>query len=266
MKVRMTGKTVEVALTRFTGDKREATCGTVVRELPFTINLNGQELVTTLCSPADLEYLVAGILFSEGIIQRKDDIISIAIDGIVGLADVKTSPSATMNKPAFKPLVASGGGKGISSYTTRSIEKYKVHSDTRVKPTQVLSLINDFLQHSDVYRITHGVHSAALCHADKIIIFNDDIGRHNALDKVFGQCLLQDIATAGQIIITSGRISSEILLKVAKRNIPILISKAPPTNLGVKLADELGITLIVANRQDISIYSHDWRVTSDEEG
>jgi hypothetical protein len=137
----MTGKTVEVALTRFTGDKREATCGTVVRELPFTINLNGQELVTTLCSPADLEYLVAGILFSEGIIQRKDDIISIAIDGIVGLADVKTSPSATMNKPAFKPLVASGGGKGISSYTTRSIEKYKVHSDTRVKPTHVLSLI-----------------------------------------------------------------------------------------------------------------------------
>jgi FdhD protein len=262
----MSNKTIEVGLARFAAGKREATSGLVVRELPFTINLNGQELVTTLCSPADLEFLIAGILFSEGIIQSKEDIISIAIDGIAGLADVKTSQSAGINKLAFKPLVASGGGKGGSSYAIHSLEKYKVQSKTRVMPVQVLALINNFLKHSEVYQITHGVHSAALCNADKIIIFNDDIGRHNALDKVFGQCLLRDIVVAEHIIITSGRISSEILLKVAKRNIPILISKAPPTNLGVKLASELGITLIVANRQDISVYSHDWRVVSDEPG
>ncbi|MFC1952414.1 formate dehydrogenase accessory sulfurtransferase FdhD [Chloroflexota bacterium] len=96
-----------------------------------------------------------------------------------------------------------------------------------------------------------------------ILVFSEDIGRHNAIDKIFGECILRDIPTNDHMIVTSGRISSEIVLKVAKSNIPILISKSAPTSLGVRLADELGITLIgfVRGRR-MNIYANRWRVVA----
>jgi FdhD protein len=260
----MTSQTTDAKLTRWASGSREESHGTVVRELPFTINLDGKELVTTLCSPADLEYLVYGILFSEGVIQRRGDIVSIDIDSLSGQARVTTTMPINPCQPGFKPLVASGGSKGSSSYQTGPAAKNTARSEASITPQQIHKLVNDFLQHSAAYRMTHGVHSAALCDAGHIIVFNDDIGRHNAIDKVLGQCLLEEIETAGHIMITSGRISSEILLKVAKRDIPILISKSPPTDLGIRLANELDITLIVARNQEILVYTHERRIIPDE--
>ncbi|MCK5434113.1 MAG: formate dehydrogenase accessory sulfurtransferase FdhD, partial [Dehalococcoidales bacterium] len=109
-----------------------------------------------------------------------------------------------------------------------------------------------------------GVHSAALCDTKNIILFSEDIGRHNAIDKIFGECMLTDLPTEDRLIITSGRISSEILFKVAKRNIPILISKSAPTNLGVKLAADFGITLIgFARGKRMNVYTDSWRVVAE---
>jgi len=118
-----------------------------------------------------------------------------------------------------------------------------------------------------VFKATGGVHSAALCHTKGIFVFSEDIGRHNAIDKIFGECVLRDIPTDDHMIITSGRISSEILLKVARRNIPILISKSAPTNLGVRLADELGISLIGFVRgKKMNIYTNRWRLVAQKHG
>jgi FdhD protein len=98
-----------------------------------------------------------------------------------------------------------------------------------------------------------------------ILIFSEDIGRHNAIDKIFGKCLLEGIQADDRMIITSGRVSSEILLKAAKREIPIIISRSAPTNLAVKLADKLGITLIgFARGRRINIYTNDWRVSDED--
>ncbi len=122
-------------------------------------------------------------------------------------------------------------------------------------------MVKEFQDCSQVYRITGGVHSAALCDTGSILVFADDIGRHNAIDKIFGQSLLENIPTRDRIILTSGRISSEILLKVAKRNIPIIISKSAPTNLAVRLANDLGITLIGFVRgKRMNAYTNDWRI------
>jgi FdhD protein len=136
-------------------------------------------------------------------------------------------------------------------------------SHINISPADVLNLVKTFVERSELFQATGGLHSAALCDTEKILLFSEDIGRHNAIDKVFGECILKDIRTDDRIMITSGRISSEILLKVAKRNIPILISKSPPTNLGVKLAEGVGITLIgFARGERMNIYTNGWRVVS----
>jgi FdhD protein len=132
----------------------------------------------------------------------------------------------------------------------------------KISADEVFALVNEFQHGSKVYLATHGVHSAALCDKKSILIFNEDIGRHNAIDKIFGRCLLEDIPTEGHMIITSGRISSEILHKVAKRGIPIIISISTPTNQGVRIADNLGITLIGSVRgKKLNVYTNDWRVS-----
>jgi FdhD protein len=264
---KMKDKTEKISVISITERGKEDTLDVVVRELPLTIFLNSKELVTTLCSPVDLEYLVAGILASEGLLGSRDEIKSLRIDTEAGVAYVETKESKEITSGRlFKPLVASGGGKGASSYKMPDIEeKGHVVSQATISASEVSALINDFLYRSSAYQATRGVHSAALCDNQGIMIFHDDIGRHNAIDKVFGQCLLDGIPLDDRIIITSGRISSEILLKVARRKIPILISKSAPTNLGVSLANNLGVTIIRFIRgKGMKVYSHGWRVVVDD--
>ncbi len=259
-------KTEKLPALHITRENREEIQDVVVSELPLTIVLNGRELATTLCSPVDLDYLVVGILLSEGLIDSRDEIKSLVVDDRAGVARIETKQDRKLaREQLFKPLVASGGGKGVSSYTMPEVEsRARLESMVTISAGEVLYLVGEFLHRSSAYQATRGVHSAALCHGKDILVFHDDIGRHNAIDKVFGQCLLTGIATSDRIVITSGRISSEILLKVAKRRVPVLISKAAPTGLGVKLADSLGVTLIGSVREEgMNVYSHGWRVLTD---
>ncbi len=133
-----------------------------------------------------------------------------------------------------------------------------------VSASQIFALAKKFQLSSETYRSTGGVHSAALCNNTGILVFAEDIGRHNAIDKIFGRCLLDGIPTDDCMIITSGRIASEILLKVARRHIPLIISKSAPTELGVRLAGDFGITLIGFVRgKRMNVYTNDWRVVTD---
>ena len=262
----MKDNTEKIPVLRVTEEGKEDTLDIVVKELPLTIFLNGRELVTTLCSPVSLDYLVVGILASEGLLGSKDEIKSLKVDDETGVAYVETKGNKEKTgEQLFKPLVASGGGKGASSYKMPDVDnKERVISQATISASEVAALVSDFLYRSSAYQTTHGVHSASLCDNKGILVFHDDIGRHNAIDKVFGQCLLDGIPLDDRIIITSGRISSEILLKVARRKIPILISKAAPTNLGVRLANNLGVTIIRFIRgKGTKVYSHGWRVVAD---
>ncbi len=126
---------------------------------------------------------------------------------------------------------------------------------------EVFALAHEFQHSSEVHLATHGVHSAALCDRKSLLVFNEDIGRHNAIDKIFGKCLLENISVKDRLIITSGRMTSEILHKVAKRGIPIVISVSSSTDQGVRIADKLGITLIggVGGRK-MYVYANGGRV------
>ena len=238
----------------------------VVREFPLTLILNNQELVTLLCSPTDLKYLAIGFLASEGLLQSKDKIKKILVDDRTGVVRVETKTDVS-SQLLFKRLITSGCGRGasFSSMADAQGQLKKVESQVSISALKVFAMVKEFQQRSQIFRTTGGVHSAALCDTNGILTFNEDIGRHNAIDKIFGECMLRDIPTDDRIIITSGRISSEILLKIAKRNIPILISKSAPTNLGLKAANELGITLIGFVRgKRMNIYANEWRVTAEE--
>jgi FdhD protein len=212
--------------------------------------------------------LAIGFLFSEGLLKSKDEIEKIIVDDRRGVVRVETGEDKeSAGEPLFKRLITSGCGRGASFYSAADVQgRVKVESQIGISALEVFALVKEFHHRSQIYRATGGVHSAALCDTTSIVVFAEDIGRHNAIDKIFGRCLLEDIPTNEHIIITSGRISSEILLKVAKRDIPVLISKSAPTNLGVRLANDLGVTLIgFARGERMNVYANGWRVASDGE-
>lgn len=259
----LTTNTVEkVTINRVTPDSKESAEDIIVRELPLTIVLNGQELVTLLCSPVDLKYLAIGFLYSEGLLTSKENIKRLTVDEAKGVVRVETKGVESRETEAvFKRLITSGCGRGASFYSAADAGLEKVESSMTISSTDIFELMKTFQHMSLVFRATGGVHSAALCDNRSILIFSEDIGRHNAIDKIFGQCLDKNISTSERIILTSGRVSSEIIVKVARRLIPVLISKSAPTNAGVKLAQELGITLIGFVRgARMNVYTHEQRV------
>ena len=259
-------KVERVHIYRVNRDSKQAGEDIVVKELPLTIMLNGRELVTLLCSPANLKYLAIGFLLSEGLLRGRNDIKSIIDDEQRGIVRVETV--ADLNgeeEQVFKRIITPGCGRGAAFYSSAdAVGMREVKSELQVNGAEILELMTLFHHLSETYRSTGGVHSAALCDNKTLNIFSEDIGRHNAIDKIFGQCIWEGISTNNQIVLTSGRISSEIVIKIARNNIPVLASKSAPTNTAVKLADLLGITLIGFVRGTrMNVYSHHQRIVSD---
>jgi FdhD protein len=218
--------------------------------------------VTLLCSPADFKYLALGFLSSEGLLKSKADVKRVVVDATKGVVRVETVDRETAEGEAvFKRVITPGCGRGASFYSAADTGLEKAESRVTVLAGDILKMMMDFQHYSVLYRETHGVHSAALCDPQKILIFKEDIGRHNAIDKIFGECLDRAVPTEDKMIMTSGRMSSEIVLKVARRRVPVLVSKSAPTNTAVKLANDLGITLVGFVRGSrMNVYTHDWRV------
>jgi len=254
----MEHETVKVPVLRISGSDIAEVADSVVREFSLTIMLNGTNLVTILCSPVALEALTAGFLLAQGFIERKEDIGKLWVDMQSSTVHVQTSQPVDID---FKPVIASSGARhkgGTDIWRTGG------GNNITITPSQVVVLMEMFVHTSKIFENTGGVHSAALCDTSRIVVFHEDIGRHNAIDKIFGQCLLQGISLKERLVLTSGRVSSEIIYKVAKCDIPILVSKSAPTDKGIALADGFGITLIGFARDDkMNVYTNRWRVTPD---
>ena len=256
----------KVDIYRVNRDSKQAGEDIVVKELPLTILLNGRELVTLLCSPANLKYLAIGFLLSEGLLHSRNDIKRIIDDGKRGIVRVETVTDLNgEEEQVFKRIITPGYGRGAAFYSAAdAVGMNEVKSGLQVSGAEILELMSHFQQRSETYRSTGGVHSAALCDKKNLNVFSEDIGRHNAIDKIFGQCIWEGISTNNQIILTSGRISSEIVIKIARNNVPVLASKSAPTDTAVKLADMLGITLVGFVRgMRMNVYSHHQRIVSD---
>jgi FdhD protein len=235
----------------------------VVREAALTVNVNDRELATLVCSPVDLKYMAVGFLCAEGILLQRDDLEQITIDEGQGMAWVTTSRDHLGEKVFLKRYITPCCGRARTSFyfAADAMLCKPVTASLRVTLAVVLSLAEQLQERSQLFRRTGGVHGAALARGEEILIFREDIGRHNTLDKIYGQCFLEEIPRDDKIIVFSGRVSSEILLKVAKMGVPVLISRSAPTDLALQLADDLGVTVAGFVRGSrCNIYAHPERI------
>ena len=235
----------------------------VIRESPLTIYFNDNELVTLLCTPEGMEELAIGFLTSEGLLKDPEDISKVKLDQEQGIIWVEAKQTDTIAQKLFlKRYITTGCGKGTTFYNIMDSALVKQPiGELTVSADDIFALMKKVQEDSELYRSTGGVHGAALAQDGKIVFFREDVGRHNAVDKLFGRCFLDRIPLEDKILLTSGRISSEILLKVAKRGIGVLVSRSAPTDLAVKLGQELGITIAGFVRGSrMNIYSHEQRI------
>lgn len=242
-------------------EKREKVTDKIVEELPLTIFINGEELATLLCSPSDIKYLVYGFLYNEGIIKAIRDIKELKINKERGLVSVELKEEDKIKgiKGTFQRRVITSGCSGF--YNAADLKIKKIKSGFRIKKEKINELMLELMKKSAVFRETGGVHSSALCDNKKIIFFSEDIGRHNTIDKIIGKSLEKRINLKNKMVLTSGRLSSEMILKAAKQQIPVIASKGAPTELAIKLAKNIGITLVGFVRgKRINVYCNEKRI------
>ena len=219
-------------------------------EMSLTLYINGQELVTILCTPTRLNCLVIGFLYSEGIIHGMADIASMRICEDEPIADVRLSK--TDYAPPTRRTLTSGCGSGTGFNNAQPI----VNSDLVTTPQEILELMKQLHQQQDLFQQCGGTHGSALCDRKQILVSAEDIGRHNTLDKILGECLLRKIPTRDCILLTTGRITSEMLIKAARMQTPIVVSRGSPTERAVSLGDALGITVVgYARGNRLSVFS-----------
>lgn len=237
----------------------------VVTESPITIKLNSEEYVTVVCTPNYIEDMVIGFLISEGIISSYKDIEELWIQKENGIVHVKSSKINPLYQTLYnKRYVTSCCGKSRQGFVfiNDAAKAKKLHDiHITITPEECFHLMTSLQQSSTTFRQTGGVHNTALCDRKNILLARMDIGRHNALDKIYGHCLRNNISVQGKIIAFSGRISSEILLKVSKIGCEIVLSKSAPTKLALQLAHDLGITVVGFIRNgSCNIYTHPERI------
>ncbi|UXR69291.1 formate dehydrogenase accessory sulfurtransferase FdhD [Staphylococcus sp. IVB6246] len=234
-----------------------------VTEFPLTVTVNGHEFATIICSPNNLEELVLGFLASEGVIFKREDLLQLELDDQRGYAHVKvTTDIEQANYLSTKRMVASCCGKSREFYFQNDAAIAKTSMSTiQLSPSQILHMMAQLQAHSKTFIATGGLHNAAISDGNAFYVHRQDIGRHNALDKLYGYCIKRHISVRDKILIFSGRISSEILIKAAKIGVGMIISKSAPTTLAVQLAQDLNITAIGFVREGhFNIYSHPERV------
>jgi len=210
----------------------------VPKETEISININEKKFVKILCTPWEIEELVLGFLYSEQIISSIEDILKIDIDKETYAVNV------FLNKKEFKEpngkIFTSGFGKGIMFRT----DGERVVTDKVFKPESIVLLMKKMYEKMELYKESGGVHASALTSEENVIAVAEDIGRHNTFDKIQGKCLKKSIDTKDKIILTTGRISSEMLLKASRMQIPVAVSMKTVTGNAISLAKELDIALV----------------------
>lgn len=248
-----------VKLYRYDANSWQVIEGNVITEQPVNLTVNGEIWMTFMCTPTDLEALAVGFLFNEGVIESLQEVIDVRPCTHGENIDI------WLNRTVERPdswRRTSGCTGGVTA-VTESFPAHSISDGHPIDPENVGNLIGKLFAVQELYRSAGGVHTSALSDGAKIILSAEDIGRHNTLDKLAGFLLYSIQDVSHRIILTTGRISSEMLQKSARMGASIVISRTSPSSISVELAERYGITLIgYAHRKRFIVYSHPERINS----
>lgn len=247
---------------RYSENKVEEVNDVIAREFPLTIFINEREIVTLVCSPQSLRELAVGFLVSEGLITKYSDITSMEIQEEEGLISIGLASSPFTLNSFLRRNIASCCGKGRAGlYFVNDARQVKgIVSNHIFEGIKLSQLMEEMESKAEGFRLTGGIHCSALG-GDKIIYMAEDIGRHNAVDKVVGNALISELIFDDKMLLLSGRVSSEIVIKATRAGIPLILSRSAPTDLAIDLAEDLNITIVgFARNGRFNIYSNPERI------
>ena len=232
-------------------------CG-VVEEFPVRLTVNGRPLATLVASPHQLNFLIAGFLRLQGFAETLDDILSLGVCSDFGYAEVRLQNDVPEN---LAPTLTSGCGTGIS-FNLDMERLPSVQIDSRgFVADDVFRLMRELAERTERYRNHGGIHSAAVGDQNGLLLSAEDIGRHNTLDRIAGEALFKEIDLRGKMLVTSGRVSTEMVAKAARLGIALIASRTSPTDMAIRMAAEAGIVLIGYLRgEHFEVYSHPEKV------
>ena len=235
--------------------------GAVIEETTVRLNVNGRELAAFMCSPVELEALALGFLRSEAIIEEMDEIATLVCSPSCAAVDIWLHHDLP---PIAQPIRTSGCGGGLT-YDDLTQTRSPLPAGICVTTQTIIDRYYDMRAAERLYPAARGVHTSGLCTADQLLIIGEDVGRHNTIDKLWGEAMRRDIDPTGGIIVTTGRISSEMLGKAAKMGVPIVASRTSPTSRALDLAQAWNITVIgYIRRNSLRVYTAPERVTNNK--
>lgn len=219
----------------------------VVGEVPLTLKVDGIEIVRLMTVGNQPEELALGYLRNQGLIEKIEEIASVAVDWENETVNVVTRKGAGINHNPAKPLtptLTSGCGQGtLFDRTLDALYRSKLPK-VRMRQSIIYALLKEITRHNQIYRKAGSVHGCGLCRESKLLMFAEDVGRHNAADAIAGRMWLDGIPGEDKILYTTGRLTSEIVLKAAQMRIPVLLSRSGITYLALEIARDLGLTVI----------------------
>jgi FdhD protein len=252
----------QVDIARIKNKIKTLTRDSIIDEDILEIHINGEKTFQMVFSMTHTQALAAGFLFTQGIVREKADILDLIFVEETKQCRVTLGDSALKRLDEFKTMGSIRGSSGGA--LLQNPDRIPIPDRARnfsITYDQVSALIQLHGDHSELFHQTGAVHSAGLCDPFHILAYYEDIGRHNALDKLAGDILLREIPVGDKVATLSCRMSLEIIGKIIRTGIPIVISNAAPTLSAVRLADRAGVTVIGFARENrFNIYSHDQRI------
>lgn len=277
----------------FTGTSWQASAVDIVREVHLEVHLNGRKMITIACTGIHTEELAVGWLRGEGLIRAAWEIEAVEVGGEGMSIHVNTRPGLAPGQPISQgsgkdggQIISSSGARSAASGINgsdseiglsgaqpmkpvtgagegRNVEGMKplaIGTET-ISPARIFTLMEELVAAACIHNLSRGTHGAALADSSDIFVTREDIGRHNCLDMLSGYTLLHDIDGADKVLLRTGRVSSEIVHKIWRMGIPVVLSLSVPTALAISLAGQAGITLVGAIRApSLTVYTHTKRI------
>ncbi len=252
----MTTEPTKYSFFSFRDDCLQPVSAGVVSEYPVQLIVNGREIATLIGSPHDLRFLVAGFLRLQGFVSTLTDFEMFSVCEEFGSANVRIKGELPER---LKPVLTSGCGTGISfSMPNAGSDTHVARGDGQlVLPAQIFGLMEELARRAAHYRSHGGIHSAAIGRAGRMMLYAEDLGRHNTFDRIAGEALFKGINMTGAELVTSGRVSTEMVAKASLMGIKLIASRTSPTDMAVKLCEQAGICLVGYVRGgSFTVYSH----------